>query len=184
MLKVICTDFELFENEKLHNFLRSNFSFLRSNLCLAAQFVQERMVGDETVLVLLGGKLLQHLLGVLLGDLVTKVAQDVLELGQHDGTILVLVVQLAELNVVMVVTSAVGLLDGLLHELDDLIVLAELLASVIGLAVLDGDLLDDVHAQGVEDIHEVVHVNLAFCVPIIDGADFLDLISVDRHDFG
>ena len=81
----------------------------------------------------------------------------------------------------MVVAGAVGLLDGLLHELDDLIVLAELLAEVVGLAELDGGLFDDVHAQSIEDVHEVVHVDLAFGIPIVDGADLLDFISVDRH---
>ena len=111
----------------------------------------------------------------------TKIAQDVLELGQHDGAVLVLVVQFAQLNVVVVIAGAVGLLDGLLHEFDDLVILAELLAGVVGLAVLDGDLFDDVHAQSIEDVHEVVHVNLAFGIPIVDGADFLDFISVDRH---
>ena len=111
----------------------------------------------------------------------TKIAQDVLELSQQDGAVLVLVVQLAQLNVVVVVAGAVGLLDGLLHELDDLIVLAELLAEVVGLAELDGGLLDDVHAQSIEDVHEVVHVDLAFGIPIVDGADLLDFISVDRH---
>ena len=40
-------------------------------LCLAAQFVQEGSVGDQTILILLGGELIKHLLAVLLGDHVT-----------------------------------------------------------------------------------------------------------------
>ena len=39
---------------------------------------------------------------------ITQVGKDVLELGQHHGSVLVLVVQLAQLDVVVVVTLLVG----------------------------------------------------------------------------
>jgi len=155
--------------------------FFFQDLCLAAKPVQEGFVGDETILVLLVGQLLEHLSGVLLGDLIAQVAQKVLQLGQHHGTVLVLVVELAELDEVVVVTGVLGLLEGLLDEGDDLIELAELLAGVVGLAVLDADLLDDVEAKGVEDVHEVVHVEDTLHVPIVDLADLLDIIGRSRH---
>jgi hypothetical protein len=44
--------------------------------------------------------------------------------------------------------------------------------------VLHAHLLDDVHAKGIKDVTEVVHVQLASAIPIVDGADLLDLISV------
>ena len=78
----------------------------------------------------------------------------------------------------MVVAGVVRLLDSSVHEADDLIEGAELLASVVGLAVLHAHLLDDVHAKGIKDVTEVVHVQLASAIPIVDGADLLDLISV------
>ena len=77
----------------------------------------------------------------------------------------------------MVVAGVLGLLEGLLDEGDDLIELAELLAGVVGLAVLDADLLDNVEAKGVEDVHEVVHVEDTLHVPVVDLADLLDIIG-------
>jgi hypothetical protein len=150
-------------------------------LCLSAQPVQEGLVGDETILVLLVSQLLEELLSVLLGDLITQVGQEVVELGQHHGSVLVLVVELAQLDVVVVVSGIIGLLDGLLHEGNDLIKFAEFFASIVSLTILDANLLDDIHAKGIEDVHEVVHVQHAFAIPIVDVADPLDFVSVDRH---
>merc|ERR1712158_197574 len=157
-------------------------SIVTDNLCLAAQPVQETLVWNETILVFLVSELVKEFTNVLLGDLIAQHDQEVLELGQHHGAVLVLVVELAQLDVVVVVASVLWLLDGLLDEADNLIKLAELLAGVVGLAVLDADLLDDVHAKGVEDIHEVVHVKDAFAIPIVDLADLLDIISASHGD--
>ena len=148
-----------------------------ANLCLAAKLVQEWCVREETILVLLASQLVKHLGSILLGDHVSQVAQDVLQLGQHHGAVLVLVVELAELDKVVVVTRVLRLLQSLLSQGDDLIELAELLASVVSLAVLDADLLDDVEAKGVEDVHEIVHVEFTLHVPIIDLADLPDIIG-------
>ena len=78
----------------------------------------------------------------------------------------------------MVVARVLGLLDGLIHEFDDLVEGAELLASVVGLTELDGDLLGNVHAEGVEDVHEVVHVKFTSAIPIVDFADLSGLSFV------
>ena len=102
----------------------------------------------------------------------TKIAQDVLKLGQHHGSILVLVVQLAQLNVVMVVARVVGLSGSQLHFFNDFTEFGEFLASIISLTMLDASLLGDVHTNGIENIHEVVHVKFAFAIPIVDVADF------------
>merc|ERR1739849_67224 len=130
-----------------------------ANLCLAAKLVQEWRVREETILVLLASQLIKHLGGILLGDQVTHVAQNVLQLGQHHGAVLVLVIELAQLDKVVVVTNNLRLLQSLLDKADDLVKLAELLASIVSLAELDADLLDDVDTKGIEDVHEVVHVN-------------------------
>ena len=145
-------------------------------LCLAAELVQEWCVREETILVLLTSQLIKHLDSILLGNHVPQVAQDVLQLGQHHGAVLVLVVELAELDKVMVVTEDLRLLQSLLDEGNDLVKLAELLAIVVSLAVLDADLLDNVEAKGIEDVHKVVHVDDTLHVPIIDLADPLDII--------
>ena len=107
----------------------------------------------------------------------TKIAQDVLQLCQHHGTIFVLVIELAELNIVMVVSKSLRFLQGLIDELGDLVEFAELLAIVISLAVFHANLLGDVEVEGIEDVHEVVHVQDAFAIPVIDVADFLDFFG-------
>ena len=107
----------------------------------------------------------------------TQVGQDVFELGQHHGSVLVLVVELAEFDKVVVVTGVLRLLQSLLSKGDDLVKLAELLASIVSLTVLDADLLDDVDAKSIKDVHEVVHVKFTLHVPIVDLADLPDIIS-------
>ena len=104
----------------------------------------------------------------------TQVGEDVLELGQHHGAVLVLVVELAELDVVVVGAGGLGGLLGLVDQLDDLVELGKLLALLVGLAEANQDLLGDVQAKGVDDVHEEVHVQLAFAIPIVDVTDLLD----------
>ena len=108
----------------------------------------------------------------------THKRQESLKFGQHHGSIFIFVVQFAQLNVVMVVTSVFWLLDGLLDKGYNLIEFAEFLLNIVSLAVFDANLLGEVHAHGVEDIHEVVHVKNTLAMPIIDVADPLNFISI------
>lgn len=106
-------------------------------LGLAGESVDEGCVGEEAVLVLGVAQLSQQLLDVLLGDLVTHVGQQVLQLSQHHGAVVVLVVQLQQLDEVVVVAGGVGGLGGLLHLADDVVELGELLALLVDLAKAD-----------------------------------------------
>ena len=108
----------------------------------------------------------------------THKRQESLEFSQHHGSVLIFVVQLAQLNVVVVVAGVFRLLDGLLDKGDNFVEFAELLLDIVGLTVLDSGLLGEVHAEGIEDVHEVVHVKLALAVPIVDVADSADFISI------
>ena len=45
------------------------------------------------------------------------------------------------------------------------------------LAKADADLLGDVHAKGVDDIAEEVHVEDTLAIPVVDVADLLDSCS-------
>ena len=110
--------------------------------------------------------------------LLTKIAQDIFELSHHHGTIIIFVVQFAQLHVVMVVSRVFWLLDGLVHKADDLIELAEFLVDIIGLTELDSNFLGDVHAKSIEDIHEVVHIKYTFAIPVIDFTDFSSSSSI------
>merc|ERR1719228_3255246 len=166
--------------------IRSLF-LVRLSLCignlLAAQFVQEGSVGEEAILILLTGQFIQKLGTVLLGDLITHKRQESLKLSQHHGSILVFVVQFAQLNVVMVVSSVLWLLDCLLDKGYNLVELAEFLLNIVSLTVFDGGLLGEVHAKSIEDVHEVVHVKFALAMPIVDIADPSNFISVeDVHE--
>merc|ERR1712045_817228 len=148
---------------------------------LAAQFVQEGTVGEETIFILSSGQFIQKLGAILLGNFITHKRQESFKLSQHHGSIFIFVVQFAQLNIVMVVTSVFWLLDCLLDKGYNLIKLAEFLLNIVSLSVFDSGFLGKVHAKSVEDVHEVVHVKLALAMPIIDIADPFDFSSINRH---
>merc|ERR1712079_561730 len=79
-------------------------AFKRGNL-LSAQFVKEGSVGEETILILRISQRFQKLSAIFLGDLVTHERQEGLKLSQHHGSIFIFVVQFAQLNKVMIVSS-------------------------------------------------------------------------------
>merc|ERR1711899_310177 len=148
---------------------------------LAAQFVREGTVGEETIFILSAGQFIQKLGTILLGDFITHKRQESFKFSQHHGSILIFVVQFAQLNVVMVVASVFWLFDSLLDKGDNLIKLAEFLLNIVSLSVFDSSFLGKVHAKSVEDVHEVVHVKFALAMPIVDIADPSNFISIDRH---
>merc|ERR550534_1593180 len=148
---------------------------------LAAQFVQEGSVGEETIFILTAGQFIQKLGTIILGNFITHKRQESFKLSQHHGSIFIFVVQFAQLNVVMIVSSVFWLLDSLLDKGYNLIKLAEFLLNIVSLSVFDGGLLGEVHAKSVKDVHEVVHVKLALAMPIVDIADPSNCISIDRH---
>jgi len=148
---------------------------------LAAQFVQEGSVGEETVLILSSGQFIQKLGAVFLWDFITHKRQEGFELSQHHGSIFIFVIQFAQLNVVMIVSSVFWLLDSLLDKGYNLIKLAEFLLNIVSLSKFDSGLLGQVHAKSIEDVHEVVHVKFALAMPIVDIADPSNFISIDRH---
>ena len=78
----------------------------------------------------------------------------------------------------MIVACVVGLFDALIDEFDDLVKLAEFLFGIILLTVLYADRLHEVHAQGVHDVPEVVHVQFTFSMPVVDSTDPFDFISI------
>ena len=153
---------------------------MATGLGLAGQPINEGHVGEHAVLILRLAQLGEQLLHILLGDLVPKVAEDVVELGEHHGAVTVLVIEFEQLEVVGIDSLAVGGLDGLLALFQDLVKLAELLALLVGLAKADADLLGGVEAHGVHDVSEEEHVKLALAVPVVDVADLHALISVNH----
>merc|ERR1712083_708146 len=133
----------------------------------------EGSVGEETILILRISQRFQKLSAIFLGDLITHERQEGLKLSQHHGSIFIFVVQFAQLNKVMIVSGV--------FWLSNLIEWKEFLLNIISLAIFDTNLFGEVHAHGVEDIHEVVHVKDTLAMPIIDVADPLNFISINRH---
>merc|ERR1712020_410045 len=113
---------------------------------LAAQFVQEGSIGEETIFILSSSQFIQKLGAILLGNFITHKRQESLKLSQHHGSIFIFVVQFAQLNVVMVVSSVLWLLYCLLDKGYNLVELAEFLLNIVSLSVFDSGFLGKVHA--------------------------------------
>ncbi len=150
------------------------------NLGRVAESLHEGLVREEAVLVLGITELLQQFGRVLLGDLIGQVGEDVLQLGEHHGAVLVLVVELAQLDVVVSGALAVLGLLRLVNEFDDVVELGELFVAFIGLAETDANLLGDVKVQGVDDVAEEEHVEFAFAIPVVDVANLFDRVGVGK----
>ena len=108
----------------------------------------------------------------------TQESQETFQLGQHHGTIFIFVVQFAQFKVVMVGSLVIGLLDGFLHQSDNFIKLAIFFLVIVSLTVLDTNFLDDIQAQCVKDVHEIVHVKRTFAMPVIDLTDPYNFFSI------
>ena len=111
--------------------LRSDF------LGLASESVNEAHVGEHAIFIFGITELSEQLLDILLGDFISKVAEDVVKLSKHHGSIAVFVVELQELNIVSVGSLGVRGGHGGLDLLDNIVVLGELLALLIGLSLSD-----------------------------------------------
>merc|ERR1712112_175409 len=179
------TDYELFEilffNEKVNKSFFEAILRLCIDYLLAAQFVQEGTVGEETIFIFTTGQFIQKLGTILLGNFITHKRQESFKFSQHHGSIFIFVVQFAQLNVVMIVSSVFWLLDCLLDEGYNLVKFAVFLLNIVSLSIFDSGFLGEVHAKSIEDVHEVVHVKFALAMPIVDIADPSNFISIDRH---
>merc|ERR1712212_31258 len=151
-------------------------------LGLASQPVEEGHVGEQTILILGVTELSEQLLDIVLGNLVTEIAEDVVELRQHHGAVAVLVVELEELQVVVVGALGVGGGNSGLDLLHHIVVLGELLSLLVSLTLGDTGLLGDVQAKSVHHVSEEEEVNLAFAIPVVDVADVLDLCFINHFE--
>merc|ERR1712107_215206 len=150
------------------------------HLSLASQSINEAHVGEHAILILRIAKFSKKLLDILLGDLITKIAEDVVKLSKHHGAVAVFVVELEELNIVVVGSLGVRGGNSGLDLLDNIIVLGELLALLISLSLSKTGLLGDVQAEGVADVSKEEEIDLTFAVPVVDVADVFNL-SLIKH---
>merc|ERR1712165_159854 len=170
-------------------FLFSDFLFFvmrlfwfSTKLSLSAQSVDEWSVWEETIFIFWVSQFSEESLGIFLGDLISQVGQDVFQFSQHHGAIFILVVQFAQLNVVMVVAAHFRGLQGSVDHGYDFIEAGKFLAFFFLLSIGHADLLGDVESKGVHDITKVEQVELTLAMPIVNVADFLNSVSISHFD--
>merc|ERR1739840_25142 len=146
-------------------------------LLSSAHLLQERLEGDEAVIV--GGvpQLLHQALGLLLGKLLTEVDQQLEQLELQDGVVGIFVVQLQDLNEVVEATLVLGVLAGLVHGED--IGLGEELGALLDTTtdLLDG-LEGGVQVAGADEVAGVEGVNLAISLEVIDVKGEVDGVNL------
>jgi len=129
--------------------------------------LQERFIWDETIVILGVAALLDQDVDLLTLQLLTKGEEDVLQLAQHHGAVLHLVVELQALNEVLVGAGVLGFLhvsvDGVeLFQLD------ELLALLLGATEFVNHLEGGVEVETSEAVTEVEHVHAGLALKVVD----------------
>ena len=123
--------------------------------------------GDEALIVSGVAQLLHQALGLLLGQLLTEVRQQLEQLELQDGVVGIFVVQLKDLNEVVEATLVLGVLARLVHGED--IGLGEELCALLHTTtdLLDG-LEGGVQVAGADKVANVEGINLAISLEVID----------------
>ena len=133
--------------------------------------------GDEAVIVSGVAQLLHQVLGLLLGQLLTKVHQELEQLELQDGVVGIFVVQLQDLNEVVEATLVLGVLAGLVHGED-----IGLGQELLSLGAATSDLLDGlqggVQVAGTDEVAGVEGVNLAISLEVVDVKGEVDGINL------
>merc|ERR1712045_391394 len=136
-------------------------------LLSSAHLLQERLEGDEAVIVSGVAQLLRQVLGLLLGQLLTEVHQKLEQLVLQDGVVGIFVVQLQDLNEVVEASQVLGVLAGLVHGED-----IGLGQELLSLAASTSDLLDGlqggVQVAGTDEVAGVEGINLAVSLEVVD----------------
>jgi hypothetical protein len=133
----------------------------------SAHLLQERLEGNEAVIVGGVAELLHQVLGLLLGQLLTEVHQQLEQLELQDGVVDIFVVQLQDLNEVVEATLVLGVLAGLVHG-EDIGLGEELLALGDSTADLLDGLQGGVQVAGADEVANVEGVDLAVSLEVID----------------
>ena len=133
--------------------------------------------GDEAVIVSGVAQLLHQVLGLLLGQLLTEVHQQLEQLELQDGVVGIFVVQLQDLNEVVEATLVLGVLAGLVHGED-----IGLGQELLSLGAATSDLLDGlqggVQVAGADEVANVEGVDLAVSLEVIDVKGEVDGINL------
>merc|ERR1719492_425245 len=143
----------------------------------SAHLLQERLEGDEAVIVGGVAELLHQVLGLFLGQLLTEVHQQLEQLELQDGVVGIFVVQLRDLNEVVEATLVLGVLAGLVHG-EDIGLGQELLSLGTSTSNLLDGLQGGVKVAGTDEVAGVEGVNLAVSLEVIDIKSEVDGINL------
>jgi hypothetical protein len=146
-------------------------------LLSSAHLLQERLEGNEAVIVGGVAELLHQVLGLLLGQFLTEVHQQLEQLELQDGVVGIFVVQLQDLNEVVEATLVLGVLAGLVHG-EDIGLGEELLALGDSTADLLDGLQGGVQVAGADEVANVEGVDLAVSLEVIDVKGEVDGINL------
>merc|ERR1711971_437374 len=138
-------------------------------LLSSAHLLQERLERNETLIVSGVAQLLHQVLGLLLGQLLTEVHQQLEQLVLQDGVVGIFVVQLQDLNEVVEASLVHGEDIGLGQEL----------LSLGGCTtnLLDG-LEGGVQVAGTDKVAGVEGINLAVSLEVVDVKGEVDGINL------
>merc|ERR1711971_1235239 len=146
-------------------------------LLSSAHLLQERLERNETLIVSGVAQLLHQVLGLLLGQLLTEVHQQLEQLELQDGIVGIFVVKLQDLNDVVEASLVLGVLAGLVHGED--LGLGQELLSLGGCTtnLLDG-LEGGVQVAGTDKVAGVEGINLAVSLEVVDVKGEVDGINL------
>merc|ERR1739840_11339 len=146
-------------------------------LLSSAHLLQERLERNEALIVSGVAQLLHQVLGLLLGQLLTEVHQQLEQLELQDGVVGIFVVQLQDLNEVVEASLVLGVLAVLVHGED-----IGLGQELLSLAASTSDLLDGlqggVQVAGADEVAGVEGINLAVSLEVIDVKGEVDGINL------
>merc|ERR1712210_140133 len=123
--------------------------------------------GDEAVIVSGVAQLLHQVLGLLLGQLLTEVDQQLEQLVLQDGVVGIFVVQLQDLNEVVEASLVLGVLAGLVHG-EDIGLGQELLSLGDSTTNLLDGLQGGVKVAGTDKVANIEGINLAVSLEVVD----------------
>merc|ERR1712243_116550 len=145
-------------------------------LLSSAHPLQERFELHESLLVLWLAQLLHESLGLLLGELLSKVCEKTEEFVSNHGVVSIFVVELQDLNEVVEATLVLGVLAGLVHGED--VSFSKELGS-LGLSTTDliDGLQGGVEVTGADEVTGIEGIDLAVTLEVVDVKGELDRVN-------
>merc|ERR1712178_153313 len=155
-------------------------------LLSSAHSLKEGNERHESFIISRVTELLHQRLGLLLGQLLTKVGQQSEQLVGKHGVVVIFVIKLQDLNKVVESSLVLAVLAGLVHG-EDLSLGQHLLSLLLSSSNLSDGLEGWVQVTGSDQISSIEGINLAISLEVIDikgefdGVNFLLLKTKFSH---